>query len=265
METTQAPGPDKDNPATADAPGQGGSVLTGKAEAAAASPPLAGETAPKAPPAWMAQLPDDLKSTEALTKFATIGDLGKSYLELEGKMGKAVTVPGEGATAEEWARYRKAMGVPDNATDYKLEKVELPKTVSYDDKARAEFKELAHKANLTPEQASLMHTWHLKNLMGNVIANLKVEKATAAETETKLRERWGANFELNKVYMERGWNLIASPSLAEKLNRVGLGNDIEFIEKIVALGAKSSEKPFQAGTQATAERDPAKILYPNQK
>jgi len=266
MEATQAAGPEKDNSPADEAPGQGGSVLTGKAQAAAGTPPSAGDTAPKTPPAWKAQLPDDLKGNEALDKFPVIGDLAKSYLELEGKMGKSVAVPGEGATAEEWARYHKTIGVPDNATDYKLERVKLPNTVSYDEKAETEFKDIAHKAHLTPEQANLMHLWHVKSLVGNVIANKKVEKATAEQTETQLRERWGAKYDLNTEYMKRGWNAIATPSLAAKLNASGLGNDIELIEKMVELGAKMGDKPFRTGSgEPTVERDPAKLLYPNQK
>ena len=95
-----------------------------------------------APPAWTAQLPDDLKANEAFTSMKTIGDLGKSYLdvngkikeydsklkdhealvkthegkvkELEGKMASDyIPKPKENATDAEKAAYYKALGRPD--------------------------------------------------------------------------------------------------------------------------------------------------------
>lgn len=91
------------------------------------------------PPAWVAQLPDTLKANEVFTKYPTIGDLGKSHLEvmgkikeldgmtakvgdLEGRLSKAIIKPDEKATPEQITAYRTAMGVPDKPEGYEFPK-----------------------------------------------------------------------------------------------------------------------------------------------
>lgn len=156
---------EKDNSQGSGDTGKDGSVLTAeKTTAAEGTASLTKGAAEASPPAWMAQLPSDLKADQSLTKFATIGDLGKSYKELEGKLGKVAVLPDEKASAEEWAAYRKAIGIPEKPEDYKLEKVQLPKPLELDPKAVTEYLALAHKLNMTSEQVKAIHTWYYQNL-----------------------------------------------------------------------------------------------------
>mgnify|MGYP003301338703 CR=1 FL=1 len=84
-----------------------------------------GDNAPKEvqAPAWTQQLPEEMRNNKdvmaQLTKFAKIGDMAKSYSELESKLGKSLVQPGENASAEEvQAFYEKLIEVKPSMCGY---------------------------------------------------------------------------------------------------------------------------------------------------
>jgi len=261
MAEAQAASPAGDNLLAVGDTGAGGSALTaGKTTAATGTPPLAVGATEASPPAWMAQLPSDLKADQSLTKFATIGDLGKSYKELEGKLGKAVVLPDEKASAEEWAAYRKAIGVPEKSEDYKLEKVQLPEPLAADPKAAAEYLALAHKLNMTNDQVKAIHAWYYQNLA----RDMKVVKTTMAEAEAIMAKEMGADWAAGKTYMDRAFTKFADPETAKLFDRTGLGNHPGVIRMFIKMGKAISDHPFVEGRGEKTETDRAHILYPNQ-
>lgn len=85
-----------------------------------------GEAPPEAP--WYGSLsadaPDEKTPSDAdwmkNKGFTDPGAMVKSYRSLEGRLGKGVEIPGEGATAEQIATFNKAIGVPETIEGYAL-------------------------------------------------------------------------------------------------------------------------------------------------
>lgn len=267
MAEKQAANPDPPGTSpTEEAPGRAGSILTGKATTAEATTPLADGGAPKTPPAWVAQLPDDLKANERLHRYASIGELGKAYLEAERKLSESVRLPGKDATEEERAAYRKAAGIPDKPTDYKLEKAKVPAGFEYPEATEASLRELAHKAGLTQDQAAQIHRWHQLQRLTEAETAAKAVKATLEQTDAELRAELKGNYDLEMGYMQRGVQRYFTPEIAELFTRTGLGNDKRIIRMFARIGRDTAEHPFVEGKPAPTERrDPAEVLYPNQK
>ncbi len=94
---------------------------------------------------WLDSLPDEIKANPTLSKFKTPDDLASSYVELERKIGRSLTIPGDDATDDAWERYYakaqesghlalhpdhadddhssafwKSVGVPEDVDGYKL-------------------------------------------------------------------------------------------------------------------------------------------------
>jgi len=262
MADEQAASPGTDNP---QAGGQGGgtTLTTQKTES---TTPLA-EGATKLQPAWMAQLPQDLKEDQSLTKFQTIGDLGKSYKELEGKLGKAIVLPGEKATDEEKVRYRKSIGVPDKPEDYKLDPVELPGGITKDEATEKAFLAKAHELNLTLDQVKNVHQWYYKQLADD----MKVVKTTMAEVETAMAKEYGADWSQAKGFMERGFAQFADAETAKLFDLSGLGNHPGVIRMFIKMGKLITEHPFVDGKNERTESSPigqrsnqelADVVYP---
>ena len=269
MATEQGAAPDKDTAVTSKDTGQGSSALTASAEAATqtASPPLAGD-GPAKPPAWIAQLEGDLQKDEKLTQYKSISELAKAYREAEGKLGKAVIVPGDKASAEEMAAFRKAVGVPEKPEDYKLEKVKLPGQVELDGEWNKELKALAHKLNLSQGQLGGLHEWYFNNLA----AEMQLVKTTAEQAHQTLRKEMGADYDAGKTYMKRAVDKFLTPEVEVLFNRSGLGNHPGILKMFVTIGKTMGEHVFAEGSRGErTESEPfgkrsdqklAETLYP---
>jgi hypothetical protein len=158
-------------------------------------------------PDWREQfIPKDIegrdKLVQGLTKFKTPVDLAKSYGALQAKLSQGgVRVPGANATPDELSAYQKAIGVPEAADGYKLNR---PQGVPEAKDAEAAFAQAAHKAGLSQAQLDgvLGYYWGLQRSAAEAAsaqeqeATQKIEAAREA-TGKALDETWGYSKENN--------------------------------------------------------------------
>ncbi len=173
-------------------------------------------------PAWISQLPDDLKGNETFTSFKTIGDLSKSYLdtmgkvkeldgitaknkEYEAKLSTAIIKPGENAKPEEIATYRKAMGIPETSEEY-----EFPQTDGVENSPEMVkwAQGLFHKAGISKDTAAMIGQEWNAFLKGMVESEESETKKLTEENQAKFRGEFKTEDEY-KVGLElakRFWN-----------------------------------------------------------
>lgn len=198
-------------------------------------------------PAWMAQLPEDLKSNEGLTKFGTIGDLGKSYLELQGKLGNSVTIPADTATQEEKERFYKKIGRPNSADKYSLSKTKLPDGMKPDEEYEAKFRKSAHEAGLSNSQASkLYETFEtaMVDKYNNLLNQGKEARSKAIET---LKGEWGNDYNANLKHAKDAILHFGGEELLKTFNKVGLSNNPELAKAFLKIKQSISEDVFETG------------------
>jgi len=246
-------------------------ILTAKATGTPATTPLAtGGTADQLP-GWVAALTTEQKGNAELVKEIAARfpkgapDLVKFYAESKAK--PTLTVPNEKATPEERAAFRKAMGVPDKPTDYKLEKAQTPKGFEYPDARLESLRGLLHNMGATPEQAKQFFLWEQKQRLDDIIAGTKEFKATVEQSQAQLKAEWKGNYDLQMGYMERAASAAFKqfPGAADKLSRTGLANDPDIIRIFAYFGSKITDPTFKEGTPATQEtKSAAEVMYPNQ-
>lgn len=271
MDNAQATGPDKDNQSAAGTPAKD-TALTGQQTDVTSSTSTSTAALPHA---WMNGLTAEQKTNadlvKSLSKFEKgIPDLAKSYVELEAKLGKALVVPGEKATAEELASFRKAVGVPEKPEDYKLEKVEIP-GLDFSDDWDKQLKAQAHKLNLSQGQLDGLSQWYFKNLA----AEMQVVKTTAEQAHTALRKEMGVDYDAGMTYMKRATEKFLSPSTSVLFARSGLGNHPDILKMFVAIGKAMGEHMFAEGSRGEksetspfgrrSESEIAKVLYSEPK
>jgi hypothetical protein len=243
---------------------------------------------------WLAQLPDDLKTNETLTSYATIGDFAKAHLdkvtEFEGKVkesdGKvtdltkrlenAVFMPGKDAKPEEVNAFYQKIGRPENQDGYKITKpADLPEGIAYDPAIETEFKKFAFEKGLSAAQAESLYGWYyqlVKNGYDNEQANTaKVRE----ETINKLKTDWGQNFEPNKELAIRAFKAFgkddAAAFLTKKVDGVALGDHPAFLKLFHEIGSKIAPDSalFDKGggggddTPEAQERQRAEKMFPS--
>lgn len=148
-------------------------------------------------PGFSGRLSDDLKPyAGTLRKFegVPIGDVLKSYGELEKKIGQRVQPPGENAKPEDVAAWRKITGAPEKPDDYKIEKpADMPPELWNDGLAKG-FAELAHKHALPPSAVQEIAKWwnaQQSELYGQAIGQAEAQAAQQIEA---LKGEWGESF-----------------------------------------------------------------------
>jgi len=156
----------------------------------------------KAEFSWKSQVGSDLANSPTLQKFDdTPEGLKKaveSHLNLEKLLGhEKVPLPKGPEDAEGRARFKKALGVPDNPQGYALEDANLPESMKDLTFKKEAFAEIVHKYDLTPAQAKGLWGEYTK-MSGNVYQNHKTAlEAKMNENINALRAEWGDSFATN--------------------------------------------------------------------
>ncbi len=209
---------------------------------------------PASPPGWVAQLPNDLKSDESLTKFATLGDFAKEYktaqgklVELDGRVGKMIPKLPESPTADDLKAYRGAMGIPETPDKYEVKRVaQWPEALGpYPEQVETQFKEFAHKTNMTPAQVQAAYDWYMGNIVGSVDgAQANIDKMVAARREAAvndLKKLWGDNYVANAEKATRAFWFYATPEDVKYFEDTGLADNAKLIKLFHKVYLHTSE------------------------
>ena len=150
------------------------------------------------PPAYMAQLSDDLKTNETLSKHKDISSLARGYLDFKGKSESAVYIPGDGATADEIKSYQKKIGVPEKSDGYVFAMPgDMPADSGFDSDFVKGFARLAHDAGIPKASAESFFNSYIEQVKESIVAGLAEDKkaledkaALQKESKDKLAADW---------------------------------------------------------------------------
>ena len=150
------------------------------------------ETGGNGRPAWMAQLPDNLKENEGLGKFEKLGDFAQAHLDLEGKSNGAIHIPGEDATDEQRTEFFTKLGRPETSDGYEFKAPELPDNspVKYDEAFEKVFREKFHEVGLSKAGGEEVYGLYTRLMSECATAHegalSRYEKGEATEQDTAL-------------------------------------------------------------------------------
>ena len=232
-------------------------------------PPPTGGTPPPPPPtstSWTEKLTPEQKGYIENKGFKEPTDILNSYQNFEKLMGgpkeKLVRLPDK-PDAPEWNDVYEKMGRPKDPKEYGLG------TGEADDKDFAEWAgKTFHELGFSKGQAEkLINKWgqyyDQRNTQGQ-----EMKSKLALEQETKLKSKWGNNFEAEmNVARSAAKAFGMPPEVADKLEEaIGYGATIEFLNSV---GKKMGEGTFEDGNSGAgntfalspnAARDKLKIL-----
>ena len=207
-------------------------------------------------PAWMAQLPADQKDSESLAKFSNIGDLGKAYSELEGKLGDTVTVPGDSASDDERSAFYKKLGRPETPDGYK---VQFPQ--SYSTEVVNAYRATAHEQGLNDAQlGGFMKTMGLQALKTLETMQATHESTVAAGVES-LKKDWGDNYDNNFKLVARTITNYGGETLLKDFKSAGLSNNPAVAKFLAAVGNDLLEHKVIDGKVGGKGRSSDRLYY----
>ena len=213
-----------------------------------------------AKPAWAAQLSDDLKGNETLTRFQSISDLGKAFLDADGKLKNAVTLPREGASDQEQAEFFSKLGRPESPDKYQLERPKLPEGMQYNEDKEKKYRSAAHGAGITDKQLKTLYGLFINDQISDYQAMMKQRDDDVKSAETALKTEWGDKYGENVELAFRAVIALGGQKLNDELSRLPIGNNPELVKVFAMLGAKlapdklvTGEKGGSSETKATGQ------------
>ena len=220
-----------------------------------AAPPAPAPAPAPAPSDWRAGLTGEfapLAQDKSLESFkgqdwTEVGpSLAKAFVEtkkLVGAKAPALVVPGEGATPEQVAAYRKATGVPDAPDGYSISWPEFPPGEDLDEAARGAWLTRMHQIGAPTHIVQAFATLYGQHV--NTLHNGYRREAEAAGQE--LRRDWGPNYDANLGRANRAIQQYGGDALVDKYARDGNGRDPLTIRAWAKVGADLVEHGAMAG------------------
>lgn len=184
-------------------------------------------------PTWTSQLPSELKENadfmKQVSKFSKIGELAKSYSELEKKLGTSIQGINENSSDEEKQKFWEKLGKPQNADGYGTEA------------ESKQLRELAFSANLTKEQADVLFKG-LASIGENAIkTNQDKLQEMYVNTEAQLKKEYGASYQEKLKLVARGMNAYGNDEIKNLLSQSGLIYHPSIVKMFVTLGETVTE------------------------
>ena len=197
---------------------------------------------------WKEKLSQDLKGSPLLSKFEdTPEGLGKafsSHANLEQLLGhEKVPIPKDSNDVEGWARYSKAMGVPDKADGYGLPDAKLPESMVKQGLTlnKQQFAEVMHQNKVHPSAVKGIWDVYQKLNIDAYNTALTKHKENLTKTVNALKSEWGESYGVN---VELGQTVINKFSADQETNdyiTTVLSHDPRGIKFLAKIGDQFAE------------------------
>lgn len=195
---------------------------------------------------WKSNVGTDLRDSPLMQKFEDTSDgLNKaieSHANLEKLLGhEKVPIPKDADDTEGWARFSKAMGIPDKADGYKLGDVQMPEAMKGFSIDKKKFAEVVHQQKLTPAQGEGL--WKVYNELNVQTFNqaMTEQQNKINETINSLKGEWGDAYDSN---VELGQMVINKFSDSQEMNDMVtsvLSKDPHGIKFLAKIGGQFAE------------------------
>ena len=167
----------------------------------------------------------DKSQPKILGKFNDVAALEKSYVELEGKLGRSIEIPKDSTDSEQWNRVYDRLGRPKTADEYELAVLEdegLRKTL-----AEAGIKEGANKAQLKGIASALKAYNDSRETARKEAAIAKYNDA-----ESKLKAKHGEKYTDVTAKAVKAFDKMfqGKEDLLKRLRDAGFDNDPDMVE-----------------------------------
>lgn len=200
----------------------------------------------------------DDDTLKLLKRYGSVSGVAKALKEAQNtiRSGKVKRDMPDPSNAEAMAEWRKAEGIPDDPSGYKLPDAVIKRMSDEDKPMIASFTDFAHKKGAPQAVIDTATEWYFDMAEQAATKQAEADAAGADETETILRKDWApgeykANLTLGKRYVESIPGVGADWTEARMPDGRKLGNIPEFIQ----WASDQGRQQFGDVTFATADSE----------
>ena len=189
------------------------------------------------PEEMKSQIPAELAGNPNLTKYGTFPDFIKGHINAVSELGKkGVIIPDANATDEVKSNFRKAMGIPEKAEEYKFTPIEGIKT---NPDLEVQIKGLFHKHGIPSAAGDGLQQDYIKLVYGMEQARVKAEGEVILTAQNALKQEWGNKYDENVQLATKLVKTVGGEELITKLG--GLEKTPEGLKFLVKIAGMLSE------------------------
>ena len=183
---------------------------------------------------WRSSLSEDLQKNPNLEKYSSVESLAKAYINASSMLGRdKLDIP---KSDEEWGDFYNKIGRPESPDGYEFEATEMPAEMPIDDAMMKEFKEMAHTAGLTGQQANELQKWYFGQIGGQFESMVTNAENEMTQSQNELRKEWGNAYDEKLGQAMRAVREFGGQELVDSLEEAGVGNDTNLIKAFSNIG-----------------------------
>lgn len=212
---------------------------------------------------WRSTLDESIASDPTLEKFngKPVGEIVKSYINLQKGYGDRVPRPREGFTKAEWDEWNKSYnpGFPETTEGYNFGNLQnANEKFPYDPEQEKLFKDIAHKSGLTVSQAK--HVWEgmLKHNHDNYVASYEKLNQIQDEDKASLKKEWGAAYEKKLETARTVLQKYADEDFVKSLTSTHMNS--KFIKMLANIGENFKEDTLETNSKPSSALTPVEAI-----
>lgn len=182
-------------------------------------------------------LPDDLQGHRALQDFEDVGDLAKSFIDTQSKIGGMVSLP---QNESDLGDFYNRMGRPDSYEGYGIG-LDEDSSNYFSEESVDEFKRAAHGLGLTDEQASGVFNYLSSDLAGRDSGAANGLADVIDQTEATLKTEWGLHFDSKVGNIQNALQRFFPNEESRNLMEQVIASNPDLAKSMAAVGASISE------------------------
>ena len=195
---------------------------------------------------WHSSLPEELRSNESLTKFESIEDLAKSFVEIGGQVD---------------SMKEKLPQIPDDANSYAYDvEPDLAKANILNDELVEGFKPIAHKLGFSQQQFQGVLDVFKEQAVQGAKAMREAAAAQLSKTTEELKGEYGDKYD---THLDKAKSLaknLGGSDLRQALAQTGMGANPSFIKFMFKLVDVVSEDSLVSGDHDTKPKDMTRTI-----
>lgn len=158
---------------------------------------------------------------------------------------QSINLINENSTPEEIAEFYTALGRPEAADKYEINKPEdLPANIAWQDDELTAFKQVAFDSGLSQKQAHELVKFQTEMVKRAIEAQTKAHNELAEKTLATLQKEYGANFDSNIAQANKAMEVFGLQKVFTEANL--LANE-DVVRAMVKIGASISESRYVDG------------------
>lgn len=201
----------------------------------------------------------------SLLKFANekgefdFGKMAKSYINIEKHMGKdKIVKPNENFTEDQWKETFRALGVPEDLNDYKIEN-NLPEGVKGNDDFVNAFKKQAHEVGILPKQAQKILDFYNNQVVSRMEENQQQTQAYLDEQKSMLTKEWGDAFDKQLDRASQAAKALLDEDSMKEIENMGLWQNATFAKLMAKVADGMDDDKFDSNVKGTFGLSPAEV------